>query len=131
MRCTPTFFAHPRPARPGDRLRPRGSCLVQSRRPTARWPARRAREHRNEVVALLGCYGLASPHLFGSVARGDERPNSDIDLLVDVPVGTSLLRLARCQAELEALLGAPVDLVPAADLKRGLVDEVPAEAVAL
>lgn len=82
-------------------------------------------------MALLGCYGLASPHLFGSVARGDERPNSDIDLLVDVPVGTSLLRLARCQAELEALLGAPVDLVPAADLKRGLVDEVPAEAVAL
>ena len=93
--------------------------------------ARRVRKHRNEVLTLLGCYGLANPRLFGSVARGDERPNSDIDLLVDVPVGTSLLKLGRCQAELEALLGAPVDLVPAADLKRGLVDEVPAAAVAL
>lgn len=93
--------------------------------------ARRVGAHHDEILAVLARYGLANPRLFGSVARGDERPNSDIDLLVDVPTGTGLIRLARCQAELEALLGAPVDLVPAADLKRGLADEVFADAVAL
>ncbi len=103
--------------------------------PVARHPdgllARRARDHRHEILALLDRYGLANPRLFGSVARGEEKPTSDIDLLVDVAAGTSLLSLGRCQAQLEALLGAPVDLVPAADLKTGLAADVLAEAVAL
>jgi hypothetical protein len=93
--------------------------------------ARRAREHRDEILVLLERSGLSNPRLFGSVARGEDKPNSDVDFLVDVPVGISLLTLARCQAQLEALLGAPVDLVPAADLKTGLASDVLAEAVPL
>lgn len=93
--------------------------------------ARRVQEHRDEVLALLDRCGLTNPRLFGSVARGDERPGSDVDLLVDVPAGIGLLTLARCQAQLEALLAAPVDLVPVADLKAGLAGEVLAESVAL
>lgn len=93
--------------------------------------ARRVQEHRDEVLALLDRWGLTNPRLFGSVARGDERPGSDVDLLVDVPAGIGLFTLARCQAQLEALLDVPVDLVPVTDLKAGLAGEVLAESVAL
>ncbi len=97
----------------------------------ARPLARSLNDHRSQVLGILGRYGLANPRLFGSVASGREKPGSDIDILVDVPPGTGLLSLARCQAELEALLGAPVDLVPASYLKPGLADDVAAGAVAL
>ncbi len=93
--------------------------------------ARRVQEHRKEILVLLDGCGLTNPRLFGSAARGDDKPGSDIDLLVDVPAGVGLLSLARCQAQLEALLKAPVDLVPAVDLKAGLASDVLAEAVAL
>ena len=93
--------------------------------------ARSLDEHRSEVLGVLGRYRLANPRVFGSVASGSEKPGSDIDILVDVPSGTGLLSLARCQAELEALLGAPVDLVPASDLKPCIADDVAAGAVAL
>jgi len=55
--------------------------------------------------------------LFGSVARGDERPNSDIDLLVDFDQDSSLFDLMRMTRELEDVLGHPVDVVSAAGLK--------------
>lgn len=102
---------------------------------TARRPggalAGRVRDDRNEILAVLGRHGLTNPRVFGSVARGDETSSSDVDLLVDVPSGVGLLALARCQAELEALLGVRVDLVPAADLKPGVAGRAFAEAVAL
>ncbi|HET9060984.1 MAG TPA: helix-turn-helix domain-containing protein [Acidimicrobiales bacterium] len=97
----------------------------------ARPLARSVSDHRDDVLEVLGRYALGRPRLFGSVARGEEKPGSDIDILIDVPPGTGLLVLARCQADLEALLGAPVDLVPAADLKPGLAEGVLAEAVPL
>ena len=89
------------------------------------------REQRDQLVELLDRYGLANPRLFGSVARGDEHADSDIDLLVDVPSGVGLLTLARAQADVEQLLGVPVDLVPSADLKRSVADDVLAYAVPL
>ncbi|MGH9070761.1 MAG: nucleotidyltransferase family protein [Acidimicrobiales bacterium] len=91
----------------------------------------RVHHHRRQVHDVVARYRLANPRLFGSVARGEERPDSDIDLLVNVPPGVGLLTLGRCQAELEQLLGARVDLVPADDLKPGVGTEVLAEAVAV
>lgn len=73
-------------------------------------------------------HGLAHVRVFGSIARGEDRPGSDVDLLVDVPPGVGLLQLARCRAELESLLGARVDLIPATDLKSGVAAEALAEA---
>ena len=90
-----------------------------------------ARQHRVELQAVLARYGLSNARLFGSIARGDEGPESDVDLLVDVPPGVGLVALGRCQAELERILGAQVDLVPAGDLKAGVAAEVLAEAVVL
>jgi predicted nucleotidyltransferase len=55
--------------------------------------------------------------LFGSVARGEERPDSDIDLLVDFGQNSSLFDLIRMTRELQELLGHPVDVVSAGGLK--------------
>ena len=87
--------------------------------------------HRHQVQTVLARYGLRHPRVFGSVARGEERPGSDVDLLVEVPDGVGMIALARCQAELEQLFGAPVDLVPYDDLKVGVKAEALAEAVEL
>jgi len=55
--------------------------------------------------------------VFGSVARGDETPTSDIDFLVEFEPGSSLFDLLHISEELEALLGMPVDVVSAGGLK--------------
>jgi predicted nucleotidyltransferase len=55
--------------------------------------------------------------VFGSVARGDDRPDSDLDLLADMPPGIGLIGLGRLEAELEDIMGARVDLAPADSLK--------------
>ncbi len=99
--------------------------------PTSGVLGQRLHRHRTEALEVLARHGLSNPRVFGSVARGDENPESDVDLLVDIPEGVGLVTLGRCQAELEALLGAPVDLVPSGDLKAGVAAEVLAEAHAL
>jgi len=93
--------------------------------------ATRLRKNRRRVLRIAGSHGLTNLRVFGSVARGYETTDSDVDLLVDVAPGVGLFELGRCQSELEDLLGAPVDLVPAADLKPGVAEEVLAEAQAL
>lgn len=50
--------------------------------------------------------------MFGSVARGEDGPNSDIDLLVTIPSEMGLLQLARVAVAVEDVVGSPVDLVP-------------------
>ena len=97
--------------------------------PASGFPSQRIRCHRGEMQKVLVRYGLGNARVFGSVARGEEGPESDVDLLVDVPAGVGLLALGRCQAELERLLGARVDLVSARDLKAQVAVEVLAEAV--
>ncbi len=85
---------------------------------------------RDALGALCRRYGVRELCLFGSAARGELGPESDVDLLVsfdaDAPVG--FLALAGLQRELEALLGRAVDLVPKAGLKPLVHSEVLAEA---
>ena len=81
---------------------------------------RRLRARRREVVAAAAAHGVTNLRVFGSVARGEDRPDSDVDLLADLPVGMGLFGLGRVQADLESILGARVDLVPAQDLKPGV-----------
>ncbi len=87
--------------------------------------------HRHGVRTIAARYGLSNVRVFGSVARGEDTPGSDIDLLVDVAPGVGLLGLARCERDLEALLGVPVDLVPASDLKPGVAISALADAQSL
>ena len=86
---------------------------------------------RNKVKQLAAGHGLSNLRVFGSVARGEETEESDLDLLVDVTPGVGLIGLARAQHELEELLGARVDLAPASDLKPGVAASVLAEAMPL
>ncbi|HEY1618033.1 MAG TPA: nucleotidyltransferase family protein [Streptosporangiaceae bacterium] len=71
---------------------------------------RRVRRRRRELVAAAA-HGVTNLRVFGSVARGQDRPDSDVDLLADLPPGMGLLGLGRVQADLEDILGAHVDLV--------------------
>ena len=84
--------------------------------------------HRRDIVAIANRYGITNVRVFGSVVRGEDRKDSDIDLLVDVPPGMGLFGLARCARDLEALLGTHVDLVPADSLKPALAVSALADA---
>src|SRR3984957_18177369 len=85
---------------------------------------RRVRRHRKDLVAAAAVHGVSNLRVFGSVARGEDRPDSDVDLLADFPPGLSLLGLSRLEADLEAILGTRVDLIPAADLKPDVRERV-------
>jgi hypothetical protein len=89
------------------------------------------RHKRRELVAAAAAHDVRNLRVFGSVARGEDRAGSDVDLLADLPPGMGLLGLGRVQAELEAILGTRVDLVPANDLKPAVRARVEPELVAL
>ncbi len=91
----------------------------------------RVRRRRRRLVDIAGLHGVRNLRVFGSVARGEDRPDSDLDLLVDLPPGLGLLGLGHLREDLEAIMGSPVDLVPASDLKPGLRVRVEAELIAL
>jgi hypothetical protein len=65
------------------------------------------------------------------VARGDDGPNSDIDLLVDLEDPTDLINILGLERELEATLGVKVDADTEESLRPGLRAEAPAEALIL
>jgi predicted nucleotidyltransferase len=69
------------------------------------------------VAALARAHGARSVRLFGSAARGEERPDSDIDFLVELEAGRSLLDLIGLENDLAELFGRKVDVVPAASAK--------------
>jgi predicted nucleotidyltransferase len=77
----------------------------------------------------LRSYGVQSISLFGSVARGDSGPRSDVDLLVDLDEDVSLFGLSRLKRHLEDLLGMPVDLVTTDALRPSFRDTIMAEAI--
>ena len=84
-----------------------------------------------QLEALLAHYGASNLAVFGSVAREQASSNSDVDLLVDLPSGTSLLDHSALKLELEDLLQHKVDLIRRRNLKPALRQRVEEEAVAL
>jgi predicted nucleotidyltransferase len=73
--------------------------------------------------------GFSDLAVFGSVARGESRPGSDIDLLVRPPEGTTIKGLQALRDMFEQVLGHPVDVVSYGGLKPGIDDDVRREAV--
>ncbi|MGO8956721.1 MAG: helix-turn-helix domain-containing protein [Streptosporangiaceae bacterium] len=61
----------------------------------------RVRRRRRDLIAAARAHGVSGLRVFGSVARGEERPDSDVDLIADLPPGMSLFGLARLHSELE------------------------------
>lgn len=68
-------------------------------------------QKREEILALAEKRGMSEPRLFGSVARGDDGPDSDIDFLIRREPGTDPFELIELKEELEELLGCRVDLL--------------------
>ncbi|MBL8769150.1 MAG: nucleotidyltransferase family protein [Planctomycetes bacterium] len=84
---------------------------------------------RANVLRAAAKYGARNVRVFGSVARGEATATSDIDFLVELEPGRSLLDLGGLQFELEQLLGRHVDLVTERGLKERIRAHVLREAV--
>jgi predicted nucleotidyltransferase len=91
---------------------------------------------RSDVIDLLSAHrddlrrlGISSLLVFGSVARDQARPDSDVDLIAEFDRPIGYLGLARVQRELERLLGCRVDLATPGMIRRELRDRIFAEAV--
>jgi len=80
----------------------------------------------DDLAAFCLAHGIQRLRLFGSALRGDLRPDSDIDLLVEFEPGGApgLMGLAALELELEAILGREVELRTPADLSRYFRDSV-------
>lgn len=92
---------------------------------------RSLRRHRKALIQMAARHDATNVRVFGSVARGDDSPASDVDLLVDLGPKVGLLSLISLEMEMEQLLGVDVDLIPASGLKPGLRDRVLADAIPL
>jgi len=92
---------------------------------------RRLRQRRRRVLATAEKYGASNVRVFGSVARGQDTLESDVDILVDLSPRSSLVKLGRLERELSEVLGAPVDVVPADGLRPAVRAEAEQEAIPL
>src|SRR5262249_45067609 len=89
------------------------------------------RRHRRSLLETARSHGARSVRVFGSVARGDGDGASDIDLLVELEPGRTLLDALAFRREAEQLLGVPVDVATSDMLKQRIRGEVLAEALPL
>ena len=87
--------------------------------------------HRDELQAIARRRGMATVRVFGSMARGDARDDSDVDLLVTLAPGTSGLALAGLLLDVQELWGRRVDVVTEGGLHPALRERVLADAVPL
>jgi uncharacterized protein len=90
----------------------------------------RLRQRRPELLAAAARRGASNLRVFGSVARGDDGAESDVDFLVDFEASRSLVDVAGLIIDLQEILGVPVDVVEASTLRPGDRD-ILADAVAL
>ena len=90
------------------------------------------RKKKNLIESMAAQFGARRLRVFGSVARGDERADSDVDILVEFPRGYDLFtqRLPLTQ-QLEDILHRRVELIPEHELNKHIRERVMAEAVEL
>lgn len=93
-------------------------------------PSALLRARRDEVLAALARIGAKDPWVFGSVARGEDGPGSDLDLLVTFPPDADIVTLLTLEEELAKILTVPVDVVSSGSSGR-VLDRARVEAVPL
>jgi len=86
---------------------------------------------REEVLRIAERHGARNVRVFGSVARGEAMPDSDVDFLVDMEPGRSLLDLGGLLMDLQELLGRRVDVVTEQGLRSRVRERVLREAMPL
>jgi predicted nucleotidyltransferase len=89
------------------------------------------KQKRRQVLEIAQRHGAREVRIFGSVARGEAAAGSDLDLLVEMEPGRSLLDLVAVKQDLEELLGCKVDVVTEASVSPYLRDRVLSEAIRL
>ena len=88
-------------------------------------------ERRDDILRVAAKRGAHNLRVFGSVARGEARPDSDVDLLVDLEPGRNLLDLGGLLMDLRELLNCPVDVVTEKGLRDRIRERVLKEALPL
>jgi predicted nucleotidyltransferase len=91
-------------------------------------PSEALHHKRDAIREAARRYRAANPRVFGSVVHGTDADGSHLDLLIDALPGATLFDIGGLHAELESLLGVPVDLLTPADLPAMLRAKVLAEA---
>lgn len=86
---------------------------------------------KEKILEIADRYGAYNVRVFGSVARGEAHPDSDIDILVDMEPGRSLFDLGGLLFDLQQLLGVDVDVVTENGLRSRIRERVLNEAVPL
>jgi hypothetical protein len=86
---------------------------------------------RDAVLGLAAQHGAYNVRVFGSVARGESDPQSDVDFLVDLEPGRTISDLGGLLMDLQEALGAPVDVVTERGLRVRVRERILAEAVVL
>src|SRR3989344_4290910 len=99
---------------------PRGKSLLEL-----------VRFHREEILLKAAHHGMKNVRLFGSVARGEEKEDSDVDFLVEVESGKSLFDLVGFGQDVEDILGCRADVVSQRGLSPYLKDRILNEAIYL
>jgi len=89
------------------------------------------KEKREDILRIAKHYGAYNVRVFGSVARDESDSESDVDFLVKLEPGTTLLKYAALLRKLESLLGFKVDIVTEAGLRKQMREQVMREAVVL
>ncbi len=79
-------------------------------------PSQLVAMHRDQLLDLAHNYGISRVRIFGSVARGEDQPNSDVDLLIDLSPNAEPLEHLGFAEAVEQLLGCKVDVVTTSDL---------------
>ena len=86
---------------------------------------------RNEIIKLAAEHGARNLRVFGSFARGEATPESDLDILINLEPGRTLLDLIAVKQDLEDLLGCAVDVVTEDAVSPHIRDQVLKDAVSL
>lgn len=85
-------------------------------------------EKLRQMKPALEKYGVKRLRLFGSVARGDDRPDSDVDLLIDFQDGVTFFEIMDVQESLEKQTGRKIDIVTPGGLHEALKEKILREA---
>lgn len=91
-------------------------------------PSELLRQRKEEIIALAAKRGAYNVRVFGSIARGTDREDSDIDLLVDLDPNRSLMDLGGLLIDLTEALGRPVDVLTIQGLREKIRTKILEEA---
>jgi uncharacterized protein len=109
-----------------------GSLVASAPEPLAATElGRRLLEHRRAIREAVAAHGGTNVRVFGSVARGEATADSDLDLLVDLPLRTGILTIGAIARDVERVAGVATDVVPSHALRSEVRERILEEAIAL